>query len=105
MSKYIKTVTRQVVDAEIDWKGIAAAVDALVMDHHHKMMQEWKDDRNLRIMYTNDATNSLDVCNQLAKGDWNRARAALSNMDTAARDLVYDLIEQVAGKEFFDHVR
>lgn len=104
MSKFIKTVTREVVDAEIDWKGIAAAVDALVMDHHYKMMQEWKDDRNLRIRYMNDAENGLNVCNQLAKGDWMRAKLGLSSMDTAARDLMYDLIEQVAGKEFFELV-
>ena len=107
MPKFIKTVTRkvEVIDVEIDWKGIANAADDLVMKHHNERMQIWKDERDMRIMFLGDAQDSLAVCDLLAKGSWKSAKNRLDNMDTAARDLMYDIIELVAGAEFFDHVR
>jgi len=104
MSKFVKTITRQVVAVEVDWKGLANSVDELIMEHHYKMLQEWKDHRNMRAMFMSDAQTGLDACDLLAKGNWKKAKAAIDNMDTAPRDIIYDFIEQVAGEEFFKHV-
>ena len=52
-----------------------------------------------------DAADSLQVCEHLLAGDWNKARKRLIDMDTAARDYVFDFIEVVAGPEFFDCVK
>lgn len=103
MSNFIKTVTRQVevLDVEIDWKGIANAVDAMVMEYHNERMKTWNGDRDMRIMFMADTQDSLEVCNLLAKGSWKPAKNRLNDMDTAARDLMYDIIEKVAGTEFF----
>ena len=59
----------------------------------------------MRAMFLGDAGDALDVCEHLAEGNWAKAEKRLWDMDTAARDYVYDWIGAVAGEEFFDIVR
>lgn len=101
MNQFVKTRVVERVEAEIDWSGIADAVEALVMAKLKEDLENWPNDRGMRAMYLGDAGDSLAVCETLAKGDWSRVDKRLWEMDTAARDYVYDFIEQVAGREFF----
>jgi hypothetical protein len=110
MSKFVTIITAddddtEVLDVEINWKGLADEVDALVIEYMKEMMDRWRDDVEMRIMFLADTQDGLEVCKLLAMGSWWKAERKLRNMDTAARDIMYDIIEQVAGKEFFDHVR
>ena len=90
---------------DVDWKTLADRVEALVMAKLKEDLEHWKEDRGMRAMFLCDAGDSLDVCEALAEGSWSKAEKKLWDMDTAARDYVYDFIEQTAGKEFFDAVR
>jgi hypothetical protein len=90
---------------EVDWKKLADEVEKLVMAKLDEDLKHWKDDRSMRAMFLCDAGDSLEVCQELAEGSWHKAEKRLWDMDTAARDYVYDFIEQVAGSEFFDAVR
>ena len=90
---------------EVDWAALADAVEKLAMAKMKSDIARWKDDRGMRAMLIGDAGDALDVCELLAKGKWKPVEEKLWDMDTAARDYVYDWIEQVAGKEFFDAVR
>jgi hypothetical protein len=98
----VKTV--QTVSYEIDWAALCAGVEALVMAKLKEDLENWKDDLSMRAMFVSDAGASLDVCVALAEGDWPKAEKQLWSMDTAARDYVYDFIEQTAGEEFFTAV-
>lgn len=101
MSQFVKIRVVERVEADIDWKGIADAVEELVMAKLHNELADPSNDRGMRAMYLGDAGDGLDVCVALAKGNWAEVDGGLWNMDTAAREYVYDFIEQVAGKEFF----
>ena len=103
----VKTQTEQktVTTFEIDWAALAAGVERLVLDHMNSQIEHWNDDLSMRQMAVMDANDSFQVCEHLLAGDWNKARKRLFDMDTAARDYVFDFIEVVAGPEFFDCVK
>lgn len=105
MSNFVKTRVIEKIEVDINWKGIADAVEALVMAKLEHDLEHWAEDRGMRAMFLCDAGNGVDVAACLAEGDWIKTEKKLWEMDTAARDYVYDYIEQVAGKEFFDLVR
>lgn len=110
MSKFVTIITAddddaEVLEVEINWKGLANEVDALIIETMKEMMDRWRDDIDMRIMFLADAQDGLEVCKLLARGSWFKAERKIRDMDTAARDVMYDIIEQVAGREFFDHVR
>lgn len=103
----IKTQTEQqtVTTFEIDWAALAAGVEELVMDHMQAQLLSYADDLSMRQMFVQDTSDSLAVCEHLLAGDWTKGRKRLWDMDTAARDVVFDFIEIVAGREFFDIVK
>ena len=101
MNKFVKTVTRTVVETEVDWAGIADAVEVLVMEKLKRDLEQWSENRAMRAMFLRDAGDGLSVCETLATGDWTRIDRRLWEMDTAARDYLYDFIGQVAGDDFF----
>jgi hypothetical protein len=101
MNKFVKTVTRTVVETEIDWAGIADAVEVLVMEKLQRDLEDWAEDRGMRAMFLSDAGDGIWVCENLAGGVWSEVDKRLCEMDTAARDYLYDFIGQVAGEEFF----
>lgn len=101
MNQFVKTRRVEIVEAEIDWQGIAAAVEVLVMAKLSADLANWPEDRGMRAMFLADASDGVEVANLLAAGVWNKVYDRIWKMDTAARDYVFDFIEQVAGKEFF----
>jgi hypothetical protein len=52
-----------------------------------------------------DAADTLAVCEIMMDGNWEAIEQRLWDMDTAARDCVYDMIAAEAGEDFFDIVR
>lgn len=101
MNQFVKTRRVEIVEAEIDWQGIAAAVEALVMAKLSADLANWPEDRGMRAMFLADASDGVAVADLLAEGNWSKVDKRLWDMDTAAREHVYSFIESVAGKEFF----
>lgn len=105
MSNIVKKVTRtiEIQQLEIDWLALAAAVESKVMAKLKDDLEFYKapNERNMRAMLICDAGDGVDVCDKLAQGVWKEVDKKLWSMDTAARDYLYDFIEQVAGAEFF----
>jgi len=89
----------------VDWKILASQVERLVMDKLHDDLANWQNELSVRQMFVQDAADSLAVCELLQAGNWSKAEDRIRDMDTAARDYVYDFIEQVAGADFFKIVR
>lgn len=103
MANIMKPVTRTVTVTEyvVDWAALANAVEARVMEKLRNDMAYWTEDRSMRQMLIADAADGVEVCELLAAGVWKKVEARLWNMDTAARDYLYDYIEAEAGKDFF----
>jgi hypothetical protein len=89
----------------VDWKILASQVERLVMDKLHDDLANWQNELSVRQMFVQDAADSLAVCELLLEGNWSKAENRIRDMDTAARDYVYDFIAEVAGEDFFKIVR
>jgi hypothetical protein len=89
---------------QIDWAELAAQVSTMVIAKMHARLHNWAGELSMCQMFVQDAADGLAVCEILVSGDWHKAQDRLRNMDTAARDCVYDMIHQVAGADFFDLV-
>jgi hypothetical protein len=90
---------------KINWTALADAVESKVMAKMYADLAYWTEDRSMRAMLIADAADGLEVCELLAKGAWKPVEEKLWNMDTAARDYLYDYIDDVAGEDFFKAVR
>lgn len=86
----------------VDWKRLANQVEDLVMEKMRNDLDNWRNDLSMRQMFLQDAADGLAVCELLLSEDWTRAKQKLRDMDTASRDEVYDMIESVAGADFFE---
>ncbi len=100
----IVTIT-ETTSYTVDWKSLASQVERLVMDKMRDDLANWHNDLSMRQMLVQDAADSLAVCELLQAGNWSKAEDRIRDMDTAARDYVYDIIAEVAGADFFDIVR
>jgi hypothetical protein len=89
----------------IDWRALSKGVEKLVMKKLKQDLANYKNDISMKQMFVQDCADSLAVCETMRAGRWRDVENQLGNMDTAARDAVYDLIAEVAGGEFFDSVR
>lgn len=105
MSKFVKTRVIEKIEADIDWAGISREVELRVMQKLQEDLEQWADDIGMRSMFLQDAADGLKVCELLLEGKWKPVEEKLWDMDTAARDYVYDFIGEVAGEEFFKIVR
>jgi hypothetical protein len=99
----VKRVTTETV--EVDWATLAQEVEQRVMDKLHDDLAHWSNDLSMRQMFVQDAADGLAVCELLVEGSWHKAENRIRDMDTAARDCVYDWIAEVAGEDFFKIVR
>ena len=90
---------------KIKWDQIAGGVEHLVVKKLKEGLKTWKGDVGMRQMIVQDAADGLAVCEvMLEKQNWTDVEERLWEMDTAARDYVYEFIAVVAGKDFFDTV-
>jgi len=107
MAIIMKPVTRTVTVTEyaVDWAALANAVEARVMEKLRNDISYWTEDRSMRQMLVADAADGVAVCELLAAGVWKRVEDRLWNMDTAARDYLYDYIEAETGADFFKQMR
>lgn len=99
ITKEVKTVVN------IDWAELSRAVEQRVMQKLKEDLDSWAEDIGMRSMFLQDAADGLKVCELLLAGEWKPVEDKIWDMDTAARDYVYDFIGEVAGEEFFDLVR
>jgi hypothetical protein len=90
---------------EVNWQALSDAVEKLAMAKLAEDLEHWKSDRGMRAMFLADAASALEVCEVMVKGQWHEVDKKLWEMDTAARDYVYDWIAEVAGEDFFKIVR
>lgn len=88
----------------VDWAAMAAGVERLVLEKMKNDLEHWADSLSMKQMFVQDAADSLAVCELLEEGKWREAESKIWDMDTAARDYVFDFIAEVAGDEFFDIV-
>lgn len=101
----MSVVTKKTVEIEVfevDWISLAKAVENDVMEKLENDLATWHDDLSMRAMFLHDAADGLDVCALLAEGKWEMAEHHLRRMDTAAREYVWDFIENHSCEEFFD---
>lgn len=92
----------------VDWAALAEGVEVRVMQKLKDDLAHWAGAEHLgmRQMFVQDCADSLTVCEaMLDKQTWSAVEEKLWDMDTAARDCVYDFIAEVAGEDFFDTVR
>lgn len=89
----------------VDWAALAAGVEKLVLKKLKADLKDWKHDIGMKQMFLQDAADALVVCELLSEGKWHLAEDRICEMDTAARDYVWDFVEKVAGADFFDIVR
>lgn len=103
----IVTVDTETKSFDVDWATLAQAVEDRVMNKLHDDLAHWgrAKDLSMRQMFVQDAADSLAVCELLLEGKWKPVEEKLWDMDTAARDCVYDFIAEVAGPDFFKIVR
>ena len=90
----------------VDWVALAAGVERLVLEKMKNDLEHWADSLSMKQMFVQDAADSLAVCEAMQDSEsWSVVEEKLWDMDTAARDYVYDFIAEVAGADFFDIVR
>lgn len=88
----------------VDWESLASQLEWAVMQKLRDDLAHWHNDLSMRQMLVQDAADGLAVCEYLLSSKTRPARQKLRDMDTAARDYVYDMIEEIAGADFFDIV-
>ena len=87
----------------VDWAALAKGVEKRVMQKLKGDLANWKKDLSMKQMFVQDCADSLAVCEaMLDKQSWSAVEEKLWDMDTAARDCVYEFIAEVAGSDFFD---
>ena len=89
----------------VGWGTLSRQVEERVMSKLHNDLATWSNDLGMRQMFVQDAADSLAVCKLIAKGQWAPVEKRLWEMDTAARDCVYDFIEAVVGRDYLDAIR
>ena len=99
-------VQRKTVETlEVDWAALTDELEKQVMAKLADDLEAWKDDRSMRSMFLSDAGDGLDVCEVMLKGNWQKTEDRLWDMDTAARDHLYDWIDQICGGDFVELMR
>lgn len=90
---------------EVDWPAMVKDIERLAVKKLKEDLKTWKGDVGMRQMCVQDAADALAVCEtMLEKRNWDQVQNRIWRMETAARDCVYEFIEQVAGKDFLDAV-
>ena len=83
----------------IDWETISKKVEKQVLKKLKKDLVDWEQDLEMKSMFLRDAADGLDVANILKTGNWLLVEKRLWEMDTAAREYVYEYIETSGGKK------
>lgn len=84
------------VISKVDWAEIAESVEKQALKKLKADLKQWKGelcDIGMREMFLRDAADTLAVCEIMMDGNWEAIEQRLWDMDTAARDCVYEMID------------
>jgi len=90
---------------EVDWIALAESLENEVLAKLEDDIIEWGQDTSMLSMFLRDAADGLDVAVLLANGRWDSAESKIYNMDTVARDYIFDWIEKHSCDNLFDVLR
>ena len=96
---------RETKTAVVDWAELALAVERRVMAKLKQDLEHWSDDLSMREMFVADAADGMAVCVLLEQGKWREAESKLWQMDTAARDYVWEFLEAELGVDELEFIR
>jgi len=96
MSIVTATVT-ETVTYHVQWVKLSRAVEKRVTNKLKEDLKHWKNDIGMKSMFVQDAADGLAVCEALEEGKWRDVEQRLWDMDTAARESVYEMIETELG--------
>ena len=99
VQKEVKTVVT------VDWAALAQAIELRVMQKLQEDLKHWADDVGMRSMFLGDASDGLKVCELLLEGNWQLVEKKLWDMDTAARDYLWDFLEAELGVDELEFIR
>ncbi len=99
VQKEVKTVVT------VDWAALSAAIELRVMQKLKEDLKHWADDVGMRSMFLGDASDGLKVCELLLEGNWQAVEKKLWDMDTAARDYLWDFLEAEIGVDELEFIR
>jgi hypothetical protein len=99
VQKEVKTVVT------VDWAALSAAIELRVMEKLQEDLKHWADDVGMRSMFLGDASDGLKVCELLLEGNWQTVEKKLWDMDTAARDYLWDFLEAELGVDELEIIR
>lgn len=99
VQKEVKTVVT------VDWAALSQAVELRVMQKLKEDLEHWADDLGMRSMFLGDASDGLKVCELLLEGKWQAVEKKLWDMDTAARDYLWDFLEAELGVDELEIIR
>lgn len=99
VQKEVKTVVT------VDWAALSQAVELRVMRKLQEDLERWADDIGMRSMFLGDASDGLKVCELLLEGNWQLVEKKLWDMDTAARDYLWDFLEAELGVDELEIIR
>ena len=92
----IVTVTKSVTYS-VEWGRLSQSVAKRVTNKLKEDLKHWKNDLGMMQMFVQDAADGLAVCETITNGKWRDIEERLWDMDTAARECVYEMIEAELG--------
>ena len=92
----VETVTETRI--VVDWAEVARRLEPMIMNKMRDAYDHW-DSVDMRQMVVMDAADGLRVCERLSTGSADGVTEALWEMDTAPREEVICMIEQIVGSE------
>lgn len=96
---------RETKTAIVDWNELALAVERRVIAKLQQDLLNWPDDLSMREMLVADAADGMAICVLLEQGRWREAESKLWDMDTAARDYVWEFLEAELGVDELEFIR
>jgi len=90
----------------IDTGKLADELEKHIISEFHDEIADLDivNDVSMQRMYIMDTSDALDICRSIRHNEFTAARQKLFGMDTAPREKVHSIIEQVAGEDFLDTV-
>ena len=93
----VETVTETRI--VVDWAAVAVELEAKVMARMQDSLNCWHNDIGMRQMVVGDAADGLRICEMLSTGSADGVNDALWDMDTAPREEIIYMIEEIVGAE------
>ena len=99
------TIVTKTTAYTVDWPVLAEAVAERVMIKLKQDLEHWADDIGMKAMFVQDAADGMAVCELLLEGKWREAESKIWDMDTAARDYVWEFLEAELGVDELEFIR